>query len=173
MAMRTTTRTDDDVDHGEDDMETEQFDPRNLRCPRPDQVDVSRVAVTYDRFSDTLILHLHGKNVPSISVPVRKYDYMLVSPDGREFLGFQIEGFLAQAVKDEPRMIEMLNFAELRGITPAEVQALRDETLSPWIRISTRFRRMFTRSLLERRQQALGAFLEKEGEGLNMQFAAC
>lgn len=171
MAVRANTPTDEHVE--QDDMETEQFDLRNLRCPRPDQIDISQVAVTYDRFSDTLMLHVHGKNVASISVPVRKYDYILVSPDGREFLGFQIEGFLAQAVKDEPRMIEMLNFAELRGITPAEVQALRDETLSPWLRISATFRRIFTHNLQERRQQAVGAFLEKEGKGLKLQAAAC
>lgn len=171
MAMRANTLTEDHIDH--DAMEGEQFDLRNFRCPRLDQIDASRVAVTYDRFSDTLIVHLHGKNVPSISVPVQKYDYMLVSPDGREFLGFQIEGFLAQAVKDEPRIIEMLNFAELRGITPAEVQALRDETLSAWMRITARFRRIFTRGLPERRQQAVGAFLKKEGKELKMQAAAC
>ncbi|MFT4040604.1 MAG: hypothetical protein QM692_20660 [Thermomicrobiales bacterium] len=121
--------------------------------------------MTYDRFSDTLMTHLRGKHVPSISVPVRGSRYILVSPDGREFLGYQLEGFLRRAVKDEPRLIEMLDYAELRGITPAEVQDLRDKALGPWVRLRSRVDRMFTRSHVERRNQIVGAFLQKEGEG--------
>lgn len=156
-----------------DETEETEFDISNLTCPRTDEVDASRVVMMYDRFSDTLLVHLYGKGVPSVSVPVQKYYYALVSLDGRKILGFQVEGFLAQAIKDQPSLIEMLNFAELRGITPAEVQEIRNDTLHPRMKLSAGLRWMFIRNLAERRQQTLKAFLEQEEDDLRLHAVAC
>lgn len=108
-----------------DDQWQGELDRSLLQCPDWDQIDTSRIAVTYDRLSDTLLVHLYGRHVPSVSVPLEMYDYALVSFDGWEVNGVQIEGFLSHAIRDEPNLIKMLDVAELRGITPAEVWDIR------------------------------------------------
>ncbi|HEU0114250.1 MAG TPA: hypothetical protein VFQ80_06225, partial [Thermomicrobiales bacterium] len=40
-------------------------------------------------------------------------------------IGVQIEGFLARAVQDEPALLDMLDIADLCGMTPEEVGRLR------------------------------------------------
>ena len=53
------------------------------------------------------------------------YTFLLVDPGTNEFVGLQIEDFLACAVKDDPRLARLLEYAELRGTTRAEVRQER------------------------------------------------
>jgi hypothetical protein len=107
----------------------EEFVPREFHPKpfRPEDIDPARIIVSYDRHSDTLLIHLFGRGLETISVPIGKYLYVMVTPDNETVVGFHIEGFLAQAVKDDPRAIALLDYAELRGITVAEVRALQNE----------------------------------------------
>jgi hypothetical protein len=94
-----------------------------------DDIDPAKIVVYFDRRSDTLLIHLFGRGRESISVPVSDYLYVMVDPKTEVINGFHIEGFLSQAVKDIPDAIDLLDYAELRGITPAEVRELRREAL--------------------------------------------
>lgn len=103
--------------------------------PRPfhwDDIDSAQIAISYDRASDTLLIHLFGRGRPTVSVPVDRYLYALVDPETEHTLGIHIEGFLAQAVKEHPDEIALLDHAELRGITPIEVRELQREVLGSW-----------------------------------------
>ena len=56
---------------------TEEFIPRELR-PKPirlDEIDPENVVVSFDRRSDTLLIHLFGRGRGSVSVPVSDYLY--------------------------------------------------------------------------------------------------
>ncbi|MDQ3226609.1 MAG: hypothetical protein M3Q50_08275, partial [Chloroflexota bacterium] len=99
----------------------EEFVPRQID-PKPfrrQDIDPAKIVVSYDRRSDTLLIHLFGRGHSTISVPVAKYLYVMVTPDTETIVGFHIEGFLAQAVNENPEAIALLDYAELRGITPA------------------------------------------------------
>lgn len=106
-----------------------QIQPRPFRW---DDVDSAQIAISYDRPSDTLLIHLFGRRRPSVSVPVDRYLYVLVDPESAQVVGIHIEGFLAQAVSEHPSEIAILDYAELRGITPIEVRALQREFMDSW-----------------------------------------
>lgn len=115
----------------------EDFVPRELH-PKPirlDAIDPENVVISFDRRSDTLLVHLFGRGRGSVSVPVSDYLYVMVDPDTEEPLGIHVEGFLSRAVKEIPEAIELLEYAELRGITAAEVRKLQRETVGAktWI----------------------------------------
>jgi hypothetical protein len=105
---------------------TEEFVPREIH-PKPirlEEIDPEMVVVSFDKRSDTLLIHLFGRGRGSVSVPVWTYLYVMVDPGTEETTSFHVEGFLDQALKDVPEAIELLDYAELRGITPAEVREL-------------------------------------------------
>lgn len=90
------------------------------------------IVITFDRPSDTLLIHLFGRGRSLVSVPVDRYDYALVNSETEQTLGIHIEGFLAQEVKEHPTQTVLLDHAELRGITPIEVRELQREILGTW-----------------------------------------
>ena len=103
--------------------------------PKPfhwEAVDPEQIIIRYDRPSDTLLIHLFGRGRPSISVSTDRYLHAMVDPDTEEIIGIHIEGFLAHAVKEHPRWIAVLDDAETRGITAAEVRALQRSVLGVW-----------------------------------------
>ena len=105
----------------------EEFVPGQIE-PKPfhrEDIDPAGIVVSFDRRSDTLLIHLFGRGLETISVPVGNHLYALVTPDTETTVGFQIEGFLAQAVRDDPESVTLLDYAELRGITPADVRELQ------------------------------------------------
>lgn len=117
--------------------ELETVDEPVLRALKPkpvywETVDPRSIAISYDRPSDTLLIHLFGSGRPTVSVPIDRYPYALVDPATEHMLGIHIEGFLAQAVKEHPDEIAILDHAELRGITPIEVRELQREALGSW-----------------------------------------
>lgn len=104
----------------------------NLRPIQWDAITPAHIAIAYDRPSDTLLIHLFGRGRPAVSVPVDRYLYALVDLESERTVGLHIEGFLAQAVKEHPELIAILDHAELRGITPIEVRTLQRELLGSW-----------------------------------------
>lgn len=157
---------------------TEQIDPMEEFVPRQidpkpfrwEDIDPAKVVVSYDRRSDTLLIHLFGRGHDTISVPVAKYLYVMVTPDTETIVGFHIEGFLAQAVKDIPEALTLLDFAELRGITPAEVRALQRTTLGLRHQLVAGLRAALAKSVQEQRTQAVAAFIDAERSRWDLSF---
>lgn len=138
---------------------TGAFVPREIH-PKPvrlDEIDPERVVVSFDRRSDTLLIHLFGRGRGSVSVPVETYLYVMVDPDTEETPGFHVEGFLGQAMKDVPQAIDLLDYAELRGITPAEVRELQRATLNAGHFVNPSATN--TKSISEQRIDAIAAFV--------------
>jgi hypothetical protein len=150
----------------------EEFVARQIH-PQPfrrEDIDPTKIVVSYDRRSDTLLIHLFGRGRDTISVPVAKYLYVMVAPDTETILGFHIEGFLAQAVKDTPEAIILLDYAELRGITPAEVRALQRSTLGVRHQLVARLREVLAESVQAQRTQAVAAFIDAERSRWDLSF---
>jgi hypothetical protein len=145
---------------------SEEFIPREFHPKpfRPDDIDPTKVVVSFDRRSDTLLIHLFGRGRESISVPVATYLYVMVDPETEDIVGFHIEGFLGQAVKDVPESIDLLDYAELRGITPAEVRELQRETHQVERRRPPQLGASHGKKLSvpEQRKQAIASFLDAE-----------
>ena len=135
--------------------------------PKPlswDTVDLEKVVIRYDRPSDTLLVHLFGRGRSSISVPIDRYLYVMVDPDTEEIIGIHIEGFLTQAVKEHPRNIDILDYAELRGMTPGEVRALQRETLGIRHQLAALLRSALTRTVPNDKAQAVSLLFEADPE---------
>lgn len=79
----------------------------------------------YDRRSDTLLIYFFGRDRDAISVPIGRAVSVLVAPDSDEVIGLHIVGFLARHVIDVPEAVGLLDFADLRGITLADVHSLQ------------------------------------------------
>jgi hypothetical protein len=98
------------------------------------RLDPNRAVVSYDRASDTLMIHLFGRGRAAVSVPVptdgdRDLVFWRVDPETEEIVGFQIEDFLRFYVPSESSALDWLHprhGAELRGLTAAEIEPLRE-----------------------------------------------
>lgn len=98
------------------------------------RIDPRQVVVSYDRASDTLMIHLFGRGRPAVSVPSpanvdRDLVFFRGDPETEELVGFQIEDFLRLYVPVTPRALDWLHpqrGAELRGLTAADVDRIRD-----------------------------------------------
>lgn len=92
-------------------------------------MDPDRFVVTYDRLSDTMYVHFFDRSPPAVSFPLNtgESDYLYLRGDVEtgQVVGFQIEDFLSYAVDRHPGLVDLLDMAELRGITPAEVAEVR------------------------------------------------
>jgi hypothetical protein len=133
--------------------------------PKPfhwEAVDPEKVVIRYDRPSDTLLVHLFGAGRPSVSVPIDRYFYVMVAPDTEEIIGIHIEGFLGQAVKEQPQRIEILDYAELRGMTPGEVRELQREVLGFRRQLAVWMRAAFSHVAPNDKIRALGLLLGAE-----------
>ena len=92
-------------------------------------IDLHRSVFNYDRDSDILLFYLYGKERPAAAAGGSANFYALMDPDSEEFLGIQVEDFLARAVKDRPSLLDVLDVAELQGMTLADVHRTRQEVL--------------------------------------------
>lgn len=148
----------------------EEFVPRrfNPKPYRPDEIDPAKVVVSFDRVSDTLLIHLFGRGISTVSVAVGDYLYLLVEPDTEKIVGLHVEGFLAQAVHEVPSALNLLNYAELRGITVAEVRALQRESLENGKRGVSGNRAAMAKSFVEQRSRAVASFIDAERSRLNL-----
>jgi hypothetical protein len=97
--------------------------------PKPalSDVDLARVLVTYDRESDTLMIHFAERGRPGISVVADADVYLRLDRERRSVLGLQIEGFLARVARERPELLDLLDVADLRGISLEDVARLRRE----------------------------------------------
>ncbi|MGH2616860.1 MAG: hypothetical protein ACRDJC_16615, partial [Thermomicrobiales bacterium] len=73
-------------------------------------------------------------------------------------------------VKDIPEAITLLDYAELRGITPAEVRALQRTTLGMRHRLVAGLRAALPKSVPEQRTQAVAAFIDAERSRWDLSF---
>jgi hypothetical protein len=135
------------------------FHPKPFRW---EEINPAQVVVSFDRRSDTLLIHLFGRDCGSISVHMANYLYVMVDPDTEESLGFHIEGFVGQAVKDVPVAIELLDYGELRGITPAEVRELQRETLGEDYQGPAHLRATNGMSMSEQWMEEVASFIRAE-----------
>jgi hypothetical protein len=139
--------------------------------PKPfhwDAIDPEKITISYDRPSDTLLVHLFGRGRPSISVPIDRYLYVMVDPDTEDVIGIHIEGFLAQAVPEHPQQIAILDFAELRGMTPGEVRALQRERLGLRHLLAAEVRAALARRTPEDKTKAVSLLLGDETTRLGL-----
>jgi hypothetical protein len=151
---------------------TEEFVPREIHPKpfRPEEIDPVKVVVSFDRRSDTLLIHLFGRGRDTISVPVANYLYVMVDPETEEIIGFHVEGFLSQAVNDVPEAIDLLDYAELRGITLSEARELQREALGAGDRHPAYLQSTDGKSVPEQRKQAVASFIDAERARWNLSF---
>ena len=136
-----------------------RFTPKPVNWPA---VHARDVVISYDRPSDTLLVHLFGRGRSSVSVPVDGYLSVMIDPESEEIIGIHIEGFLAQAVKAHPRQIDVLDYAELRGMTPAEVRTMQREVLGLRHRLATELRAAWAPTSPADKSRALRMLLDYE-----------
>lgn len=91
--------------------------------------DLHRAVFNYDRPSDILLFYPYGKERPAVAAGGADNVYVLIDPDSEEFLGIQIDDFLSRAVKDRPSWFDVLDVAELQGMTIADVRDARQHAL--------------------------------------------
>jgi len=100
----------------------------DLTWPPDEMLDPDGFDVSYDRLSDELLVYFSGRDFPAASFPVSDdadHIYLLGDVETGRVVGLHVEGFLAYAVKRLPPLIDLLDIADLRGITPAEVAEVR------------------------------------------------
>jgi hypothetical protein len=95
------------------------------------RIDPSTVVFSYDFDSDTLMIHLAGRGRPGVSLPVAQGWMLRLDRETDELIGVQIEGVLARAARAHPKLLGVLDLAELRGITPDEIDRVRREVAAP------------------------------------------
>lgn len=86
------------------------------------------VVASYDRDSDTLMMHFGGRPRAATSVPIERDGktafYVRVDRANGEVVGLQVEDFTTSFLEWRPELAETLNDAELRGITREEVAVI-------------------------------------------------
>ena len=105
----------------------QQPDDQWVRLHWPDStvIDARRSVICYDHDSDTLFVHFHGRGRPAVSLLVGDYVYLLVDSRTDEVVGLQVEDVLTEAIDEHPILLDALSVAELRGISPTEIDLLR------------------------------------------------
>ena len=90
-----------------------------------DLIDPSEVVVAYDHDSDTVHIHLFGRGLPAVSLLVS--EGMLIRWDraGERVVGIQFERFLSQVAPRHPELLDLLDIADLQGITAADIGDIR------------------------------------------------
>lgn len=93
-----------------------------------DRLDPARLVASYDRASDTLMIHFFGRGRPAVSVPspkplARDFVFLRFDPVTGELVGIQIEDFLRLYLRDHPEAAVLLDGADLAGISQDEVDA--------------------------------------------------
>jgi hypothetical protein len=92
------------------------------RMPKPEAIDWQRVVFSYDRDSDTLMVHLFGRGRPAVTVAGAGPVDLRVDPVTQEIVGFQLEYFLSEAVFTDPKYLQL---AELAGVDAEEISKAR------------------------------------------------
>ncbi len=88
-------------------------------------IDPARIVLSYDRRSDSLMVHFVERGAPHVAVESGAWTYVLVDPETELITGLRFDAFLDRVVPQYPEYVRLLEISELRGITAAEVLALR------------------------------------------------
>jgi hypothetical protein len=124
---------------------TRTFQPR---WPDPATVDPERVRFTYWAEVDTLHVDFADTEHPAVAVPVdlgdgdRDYLFLKLDPVTEAVVGLQVEDILSYAVGRNPGLLDVLDLADLHGISLAEVAEARR-------RVAARTRRAAVRSIFD------------------------
>jgi hypothetical protein len=102
--------------------------PASRRLPTPDEVDLATAKLSYDRDSDMLLIHFTDRGRSGVVDYVSDLLAVLVDVETEAVVGLQVEDFLSKVVPADPDRLDLLEIAELRGITSHEVAALRKNT---------------------------------------------
>ncbi|MEA2527795.1 MAG: hypothetical protein QOF73_5022, partial [Thermomicrobiales bacterium] len=89
------------------------------------KIDPDNVVFSYDRESDSLVIHLYGRGIPAVSILVTDELMLRWDRAAKRAVGLQINHFLSKVVLEHPEMIDALDVAELRGINPEEIGQIR------------------------------------------------
>ncbi len=84
------------------------------------------VAFSYDRDSDTMMVHFFGTPRSAVSISIDDPDdalYVRLDRTADEVVGLQIEGFLTRFIFRHPDWADTLSTARLRGITREDAVA--------------------------------------------------
>jgi hypothetical protein len=71
------------------------------------------------------MVHFFERGAPYVAVESGKWTYVLVDPETELVTGLCFDSFLDRVVPQYPEYVRLLEISELRGITAAEVLALR------------------------------------------------
>ena len=85
--------------------------------------------IYYDRDSDELIVYFEsaGLERPGVSRRITPYFWGRTDAETGDVLGFQIQGFLSEAVHLYPHFLNFLDLAQLNGMTDEDVITWRRE----------------------------------------------
>lgn len=91
------------------------------------RLDPADTSVSYDRASDTLLIHFGGRGRPAVSVPspkpiARDFVFLRFDPTSGELVGVQVEDFLDLFLPEHPTAAILIEQADLRGITEKELR---------------------------------------------------
>ena len=84
----------------------------------PDAVAYDRLAFSYDRDSDSLLVHFHGRGRAAVSIEVGDNAYVRLDRAAGQIVGLHLENFLRALV---PRHPELLDHSAVFGIDHADV----------------------------------------------------
>lgn len=88
--------------------------------PKPEEIDPGKIVLAYDRDSDMLVVHFDERGPASAVDYVDRLFALLVDVESAAVVGLQVEDFLARAVVEEPRRIDVLEVAALRNTLAIE-----------------------------------------------------
>jgi hypothetical protein len=94
-----------------------------------DAIDAAQIVLSYDRRSDSLMVHFVERGAPYVAVESGDWTYVLVDPETELVTGLRFDAFLDRVVPQYPEYVRLLEISELRGITAAEILALRRQFL--------------------------------------------
>ena len=80
-----------------------------------DAVADDQLVFDYDRDSDTLLVHLHGRGRPAVSIEAGENAYVRLDRSANEIVGLHFENVLRAIV---PRHPQLLEHAAAFGMTP-------------------------------------------------------
>jgi hypothetical protein len=101
----------------------------NFWLAHPLSMDREQSDLIYDRPTDTMLVLPHGRDRASFAVNIVDSYFVLVDAKTEELIGIQIEDYLYRAVREDPFLVELLDYADLLGMTVEDVRHERHRVL--------------------------------------------
>ena len=105
--------------------------PVEPRRADPETVDWDNVVFEYDQDADIFAFYLFGPQHPAKLLQTRSGIDLLIDPTSQVIVGYQIEGYLARAVYQDPAL---LAYAEYAGIPAPLIEETRRRIDREWKR---------------------------------------